>query len=149
MVNTETEANLRRYVPSEAKERMANLKIAAVLVILAIASWGPVKQQKTAVVRAVAAAAMNSVVQAQRADVHSAAPCPSSRKSKSIRVTSDVTDSARRSPRSAFATSAFSETSVRIGSTETCVDEFSVTCDVTENTSSPTPAAPGFISISG
>lgn len=63
-------------------ERMTNLEIAIVIVMLALAGWGPAKQQKTAIVRAVAAAVMNSVVEAQRADVDSAIECPNSRKSK-------------------------------------------------------------------
>lgn len=39
-------------------ERMTNLEIAIVIVMLALAGWGPAKQQKTAIVRAVAAAVM-------------------------------------------------------------------------------------------
>jgi hypothetical protein len=47
---------------------MTNLKIAALLLILALASWRPLKEQRANIVRAVAAAAMNSVVKAQAAD---------------------------------------------------------------------------------
>ena len=53
---------------------MTNLKIAVVLAVLALASWRPLKEQKAQIVRAVAAAAMNSVVKAQSADAQISRP---------------------------------------------------------------------------
>lgn len=52
----------------QKQRNMTNLKIAALLVVLALASWRPLKEQRANIVRAVAAAAMNSVVKAQTAD---------------------------------------------------------------------------------
>src|SRR5688500_14450526 len=53
---------------------MTNLKIAVLLAALALASWRPMKEQKAQIVRAVAAAAMNSVVKAQSADAQMSKP---------------------------------------------------------------------------
>ena len=53
---------------------MTNLKIAILLAALALASWRPMKEQKAQMVRAVAAAAMNSVVKAQSADAQMSKP---------------------------------------------------------------------------
>ena len=52
----------------QKQRNMTNLKIAAVVLVLALASWRPLKEQRANIVRAVAAAAMNSVVRAQSAD---------------------------------------------------------------------------------
>ena len=53
---------------------MTNLKIAILVAALALASWRPMKEQKAQIVRAVAAAAMNSVVKAQSADAQMPRP---------------------------------------------------------------------------